>query len=90
MGYYTETGIGCPKSIEEAKKWYGRAAAYKFPKAMERLEELKRGGGSASIGGERRSSKDVKGARLQRRDARAHGQQGQGSAQKEEADCRLM
>ena len=43
MGYYTETGIGCPKSVDEAKKWYGRAAAYKFPKAMERLEEMKRG-----------------------------------------------
>ena len=26
MGYFTETGIGCPKSIDEAKRWYGRAA----------------------------------------------------------------
>ena len=26
MGYFTETGIGCPASLEEAKKWYGRAA----------------------------------------------------------------
>lgn len=46
MGYYTETGIGCPAGLEEAKKWYGRSAAYKFPKAIERLEELKRGGKS--------------------------------------------
>ncbi|CAK1355296.1 unnamed protein product [Cercospora beticola] len=45
MGYFTENGIGCPQSMEEAKKWYSRAASYKFPKAIERLEELKRGGG---------------------------------------------
>ena len=32
MGYFTETGIGCPKSVEEAKRWYGRAAC-KFHKA---------------------------------------------------------
>lgn len=44
MGYYTEQGIGCPQSVEEAKKWYTRAAFYKFPKAVERLEELKKGG----------------------------------------------
>lgn len=69
MGYYTEVGIGCPRSLEEAKRWYGRAAgeytepsasrhplqgdvpkltdiaaAYKYPKAHERLEELKKGG----------------------------------------------
>lgn len=26
MGYFTETGIGCPASLEEARKWYARAA----------------------------------------------------------------
>lgn len=26
MGYYTEVGIGCPRSLEEAKRWYGRSA----------------------------------------------------------------
>jgi TPR repeat protein len=26
MGYFTENGIGCPRSAEEARKWYGRAA----------------------------------------------------------------
>lgn len=26
LGYYTEVGIGCQRSLEEAKKWYGRAA----------------------------------------------------------------
>jgi len=75
MGYFTEVGIGCPRGLEEAKRWYGRAAgefccscfcclvlpghledtqewklisghetAYKFPKAQERLEELRKGG----------------------------------------------
>ena len=59
MGYFTETGIGCPAHLDEAKKWYGRAAgeslacpvlsraplthpAHKFPKATERLDELRR------------------------------------------------
>lgn len=26
LGYYTEVGIGCQRSLEEAKKWYARAA----------------------------------------------------------------
>lgn len=26
MGYFTENGIGCPASMDEARKWYGRAA----------------------------------------------------------------
>lgn len=51
MGYFTENGIGCPASLDEARKWYGRAASYKFPKAVERLEELKKGGGKAGKGG---------------------------------------
>ncbi|TKA71782.1 hypothetical protein B0A55_04310, partial [Friedmanniomyces simplex] len=46
MGYFSEMGIGCPASVEEARRWYGRAAAYKFPKALERLEELKKSGKS--------------------------------------------
>lgn len=66
MGYFSEQGIGCPASIEEARRWYGRAAskltillgkeyrkcvlmkrtAHKFPKALERLEELKKSGKS--------------------------------------------
>lgn len=45
MGYFSEKGIGCPANIEEAKKWYGRAASYKFPKAVERLEELRKNPG---------------------------------------------
>jgi TPR repeat protein len=26
MGYFSEVGIGCPQSLENAKRWYGRAA----------------------------------------------------------------
>lgn len=26
MGYFTEVGIGCPRGLEEARRWYGRAA----------------------------------------------------------------
>ncbi|KAF2263422.1 hypothetical protein CC78DRAFT_581514 [Lojkania enalia] len=60
MGYFTEVGIGCPRSLEEAKRWYGRAASYKFPKAQERLEELKRGGTKAQKGRERLSRTNQK------------------------------
>ncbi|KAK5089879.1 hypothetical protein LTR05_000046 [Lithohypha guttulata] len=44
MGYYSEVGIGCKPDIEEAKKWYFRAAAQLDQRAKERLEEIKRGG----------------------------------------------
>ncbi|KAL4977952.1 hypothetical protein BDW66DRAFT_131399 [Aspergillus desertorum] len=44
MGYFTETGIGVTANLEDAKRWYWRAAAQGFPKARERLEELKSGG----------------------------------------------
>ncbi|KAL4927557.1 putative chitin synthase activator (Chs3) [Aspergillus undulatus] len=44
MGYFTETGIGATANLEDAKRWYWRAAAQGFPKARERLEELKQGG----------------------------------------------
>ncbi|KAI1328634.1 hypothetical protein F5Y16DRAFT_145661 [Xylariaceae sp. FL0255] len=42
MGYFTEVGIGVPADIEAAKRWYWRAAAQNFPKARERLEDLKK------------------------------------------------
>ncbi|ESZ94794.1 hypothetical protein SBOR_4813 [Sclerotinia borealis F-4128] len=48
MGYYSEEGIGTAKSLEDAKRWYWRAAAQNFPKAREKLEELKRSGGKQS------------------------------------------
>ncbi|KAL2023579.1 hypothetical protein VTK56DRAFT_2187 [Thermocarpiscus australiensis] len=44
MGYFTEVGIGVPANLEDAKRWYWRAAAQDFPKARERLEDLKRSG----------------------------------------------
>ncbi|CAJ2504546.1 Uu.00g119400.m01.CDS01 [Anthostomella pinea] len=46
MGYFTEVGIGVPANMEDAKRWYWRAAAQDFPKARERLEDLKRSGKS--------------------------------------------
>ncbi|KAL1876415.1 hypothetical protein VTK73DRAFT_9354 [Phialemonium thermophilum] len=46
MGYFTEVGIGVPANLEDAKRWYWRAAAQDFPKARERLEDLKRSGKS--------------------------------------------
>lgn len=44
MGYYTETGIGVKSDLEEARKWYFRAAAQGDLRARNRLEEIKRGG----------------------------------------------
>ncbi|KAG4033592.1 hypothetical protein MFRU_004g00970 [Monilinia fructicola] len=57
MGYYCEEGIGTPKSLEDAKRWYWRAAAQNFPKAREKLEELKRNGGRQSNKGRERISR---------------------------------
>ncbi|KAJ8067083.1 hypothetical protein OCU04_004461 [Sclerotinia nivalis] len=57
MGYYSEEGIGTPKSLEDAKRWYWRAAAQNFPKAREKLEELKRNGGKQSNKGRERISR---------------------------------
>ncbi|KAK4673720.1 hypothetical protein QC763_114450 [Podospora pseudopauciseta] len=44
MGYFTEVGIGVQANMEDAKRWYWRAAAQDFPKARQRLEDLKRSG----------------------------------------------
>lgn len=60
MGYFTEVGIGVPAHLEDAKRWYWRAAcefvecrskerrlttiAQNFPKARDRLEALRKGG----------------------------------------------
>ncbi|KAJ5825351.1 hypothetical protein N7474_002489 [Penicillium riverlandense] len=44
MGYFSEVGIGVQANLDDAKRWYWRAAAQGFPKARERLEDLKRGG----------------------------------------------
>jgi TPR repeat protein len=44
VGYYTETGTGTRPNLEEAKRWYMRAAAQNYRRAMQRLTELKYGG----------------------------------------------
>lgn len=44
MGYFTEVGIGVAANMEDAKRWYWRAAAQDYPKARDRLEDLKRVG----------------------------------------------
>ncbi|RFU32609.1 hypothetical protein B7463_g3711, partial [Scytalidium lignicola] len=59
MGYFTEVGIGSPANLEDAKRWYWRAAAQSFPKARERLEDLKRGGAKAGRSRERISRSKV-------------------------------
>ncbi|TVY36806.1 Chitin synthase regulatory factor [Lachnellula occidentalis] len=57
MGYFTEVGIGSPANLEDAKRWYWRAAAQNFPKARERLEDLKKGGGKANLKARERISR---------------------------------
>ncbi|MCJ1250357.1 hypothetical protein MMC30_007583 [Trapelia coarctata] len=44
MGYFTEVGIGAPANMDDAKRWYWKAASQNFPKARERLEDLRKGG----------------------------------------------
>lgn len=73
-GYYSENGIGCPASMEEAKRWYGRAASFRFPKALERLEELKKGGN--------KSKPKAADGRLRRDEKR--------DQKKDEAECTVM
>lgn len=57
MGYFTEVGIGAPANLEDAKRWYWRAAAQNFPKARERLEDLKKGGSKAGLKARERISR---------------------------------
>ncbi|KAH8654599.1 hypothetical protein BGZ60DRAFT_435723 [Tricladium varicosporioides] len=57
MGYFTEVGIGAPANLEDAKRWYWRAAAQNFPKARERLEDLKRGGKNGALKARERISR---------------------------------
>ncbi|KAI9491289.1 hypothetical protein BDB00DRAFT_833830 [Zychaea mexicana] len=44
VGYYTETGIGVRQNLEDAKKWYMRAASQQNKRAIQRLNELKKAG----------------------------------------------
>jgi TPR repeat protein len=34
MGYFTEVGIGAPANLEDAKRWYWRAAGMSFPSPL--------------------------------------------------------
>lgn len=47
VGYYSEVGIGVKADLEEAKRWYMRAAAQGNKRAMQRLTELKNMGSKA-------------------------------------------
>ncbi|KAL9084849.1 MAG: hypothetical protein Q9159_005012 [Coniocarpon cinnabarinum] len=60
LGYYTEVGIGCTRSLEESKRWYGKAAAAGFDKARQRMDELNRGGARAQKSRERISRSNPK------------------------------
>ncbi|KZO95423.1 HCP-like protein [Calocera viscosa TUFC12733] len=40
MGYYCEVGVGGPKNMEHARKWYSRAAKHNNPDAPARLAAL--------------------------------------------------
>lgn len=57
MGYFTEVGIGAQSNLEDAKRWYWRAAAQNFPKARERLEDLKKGGSRPALRARERISR---------------------------------
>lgn len=60
LGYFTEVGIGCVRSLEGAGAWYGRAASFGFTKAQERLDELKKGGARVQKNRERLSRSNQK------------------------------
>ncbi|KAL7268108.1 hypothetical protein RUND412_009281 [Rhizina undulata] len=45
LGYFIEVGIGVAPNVEEAKRWYYKAASQNHPRAQQRLQELKKGGG---------------------------------------------
>ncbi|KAF9437445.1 hypothetical protein BGZ76_000708 [Entomortierella beljakovae] len=42
VGYYTEVGIGVKQDLEEARKWYQRAAAQGNSRAKRRLTDMKK------------------------------------------------
>lgn len=58
VGYYSEVGIGVNANLDEAKRWYMRAAAQGNKRAMQRLTELKKMG-SKGGGGARPTRKDA-------------------------------
>ncbi|ODV88778.1 hypothetical protein CANCADRAFT_16854, partial [Tortispora caseinolytica NRRL Y-17796] len=40
MGYFSEVGIGAKESLDEARRWYYKAASQNHSKAIEKLQEL--------------------------------------------------
>ncbi|KAI9295849.1 HCP-like protein [Neoconidiobolus thromboides FSU 785] len=50
VGYYSEVGIGVRQDLEEARRWYMRAAAQGNKRAMQRLSELKKTGSTRKGG----------------------------------------
>ena len=70
MGYFTEVGIGCPPSSEEAKRWYWRAACkhtrtQSLPLTMLTRNSAKLPQGPGTAGGaEKRGCEDEKGTRF--------------------------
>lgn len=59
VGYYSEVGIGVNANLEEAKRWYMRAAAQGNKRAMQRLTELKKMKGLSGKKGARPTRKDA-------------------------------
>ncbi|KAI5804882.1 hypothetical protein EDC01DRAFT_610211 [Geopyxis carbonaria] len=60
LGYFTEVGIGVPGNLDEAKRWYYKAASQQHPKAQLRLQELKKGGVAVQKSRERLSRSNPK------------------------------
>ncbi|CAZ86645.1 unnamed protein product [Tuber melanosporum] len=60
LGYYTEVGIGVVANLDEAKKWYYKAANRNHEKARQRLNELKKGGAAVQKSREKLSRLHVK------------------------------
>ncbi|KAI9631420.1 hypothetical protein KEM48_014395 [Puccinia striiformis f. sp. tritici PST-130] len=58
VGYYAEVGIGVKQDIEEAKRWYMRAATNKNKRAMQRLTELKKMGAQKPTKRQARPTRD--------------------------------
>lgn len=59
VGYYSEVGIGVAANLDEAKRWYMRAAAQGNKRAMQRLTELKKLKGGMGKKGARPTRKDA-------------------------------
>jgi len=80
VGYYSETGVGVKPDVEEAKRWYARAAGQGNKRAAQRLSELKKLSKTAS-------TSSLSGANSI---ANANGvQTSRKSAKKEQGECRI-